>query len=202
MNGAGNAFVIFDGRRENLGLTPAQIKDIADPAKGAGPVDQVIAMEATLRGDVFMRIWNADGEEVSACGNGTRAVAWLLMQEHGGAKEIDTAAGLLHAEPRGGDRIMVDMGAPRLDWREIPVARATDTVRMDYAIDVGGVRLAAPGGVWTTGTPASIAVPATDSARAASTALRVRRFRARAAYRRCSAAARPRCSRGRSSRGT
>ncbi|MGE3248886.1 MAG: diaminopimelate epimerase [Hyphomonadaceae bacterium] len=147
MNGCGNDFVILDRRGEGaLSLTRERARAIADRKAGLG-CDQIIALEPSARGDVFMRIWNADGEEVSACGNGTRAVAWLLMQEQGGAKEIDTAAGLLHAEPRGGDRIMVDMGAPRLDWREIPVARTTDTVRMDYSNEAGGMRLAGPGGV-------------------------------------------------------
>jgi len=60
MNGAGNSFVIFDDRKGALGLKPEQVREIADPAKGVG-ADQVIALETTLRGDVFMRIWNKDG---------------------------------------------------------------------------------------------------------------------------------------------
>ena len=74
MNGAGNAFVVFDARSQALRLDPERIRQIADPTEGAG-ADQVIVMERSLRGDVFMRIWNSDGSEVSACGNARAALA-------------------------------------------------------------------------------------------------------------------------------
>ena len=84
-----------------LGLKPEQVKALADPATGVG-ADQVIAMEKTLRGDVFMRIWNKDGSSAEACGNATRCVAWLVMEETGKDKlVIETVAGKLKADRLG-----------------------------------------------------------------------------------------------------
>ncbi len=134
MNGAGNAFVIFDGRRQPLGLAPEQIKAIADPETGAG-ADQVIAMESTLRGDVFMRIWNRDGSDAEACGNATRCVAWLVMEETGkDALTIETVVGRLKANRLGPARIAVDMGSPLLKWEEIPLSERMDTRGIDLKI--------------------------------------------------------------------
>ena len=144
MNGCGNDFVIIDARsRGALPLSPAQARAIADRKTGVG-CDQVIAVERSIRGDAFMRIWNADGGEVGACGNAARCVAWLLMEEGGGAsRRIETPAGILYAE-RAGDRVVtVDMGSPLLRWEEIPLARAMATERLDY--EIGG--LSGPGAV-------------------------------------------------------
>ena len=144
MNGCGNDFVILDARaRGALPLSQAQARAIADRQSGIG-CDQVIAIERSIRGDAFMRIWNASGGEVDACGNATRCVAWLLMEEGGAvSRRIETAAGMLYAE-RAGDRIIsVDMGSPLLRWEEIPLARAMDTVRLEFS--AGG--LEGPGAV-------------------------------------------------------
>lgn len=144
MNGCGNDFVIIDARsRGSLPLSQNQARAIADRQTGLG-CDQVIAVERSIRGDAFMRIWNADGGEVAACGNATRCVGWLLLEEGGGAtRRIETPAGMLYAERAGEGRITVDMGSPLLRWEEIPIARAMSTDRLDYA--AGG--LAAPGAV-------------------------------------------------------
>ena len=133
MNGCGNDFVIIDARsRGSLPLSPAQAKAIADRSTGVG-CDQVIAVERSIRGDAFMRIWNADGGEVDACGNATRCVAWMLMEEGGASsRRIETGAGLLYAARAGDQLITVDMGSPLLRWEEIPIAKAMDTVRLDY----------------------------------------------------------------------
>jgi diaminopimelate epimerase len=134
MNGAGNAFVIFDDRNGGLALQPEQIKAIANPETGAG-ADQVIAMEKTLRGDVFMRIWNKDGSNAEACGNATRCVAWLVMEETGkSALTIETVAGRLKANRLGPQTISVDMGSPLLKWEEIPLAERMDTRGIDLKI--------------------------------------------------------------------
>ena len=144
MNGCGNDFVILDGRsRGSVLLSAAQARAIADRKTGVG-CDQVIAMERSIRGDVFMRIWNGDGGEVEACGNATRCVAWLLMEEGGAAtRRIETAAGMLYAERAGEQRITVDMGSPLLRWEEIPIARAMPTDKLVY--EAGG--LSGPGAV-------------------------------------------------------
>ena len=144
MNGCGNDFVIIDARsRGALPLSKAQAQAIADRKTGFG-CDQVIAIERSIRGDAYMRIWNADGGEVAACGNATRCVAWLLLEEGGAAsRRIETPAGMLYAERAGDGRITVDMGSPLLRWEEIPVAKAMDTKSLDY--EIGG--LSGPGAV-------------------------------------------------------
>jgi diaminopimelate epimerase len=135
MNGCGNDFVIIDARsRGALPLSTAQARAIADRERGLG-CDQVIALERSMRGDAFMRIWNADGGEVAACGNAARCVGWILLEESEAAtRRIETAAGLLYAS-RAGAAVSVDMGSPLLRWEEIPLARAMATDRMDYAAD-------------------------------------------------------------------
>ncbi len=151
MNGCGNAFAIFDARERGapLSLSPAQAQAIADPRHGAG-CDQIIAMEeAGPEADVFMRIWNADGGEVGACGNATRCVAWLLMRETGGeAVAIQTSAGVLRASRADGSLIRVDMGPPRLDWQDIPLAERMDTRGIDIKVGpIDAPVLSLPGAV-------------------------------------------------------
>ena len=107
MNGAGNSFVIFDDRTGALALQPEQVRAIADPSSGVG-ADQVIALEKTLRGDVFMRIWNRDGSSAETCGNAARCVAWLVMEETGKDRVIvETLAGRLTSERTGPARVRV-----------------------------------------------------------------------------------------------
>jgi diaminopimelate epimerase len=144
MNGCGNDFVILDARsRGVLPLSETQARAIADRKSGVG-CDQVIALERSMRGDAYMRIWNADGGESDACGNAARCVAWLLMEEGGAvSRRIETPAGMLYAERAGDCVISVDMGSPMLRWEEIPLARAMATDRMDYEVD----GLPAPGAV-------------------------------------------------------
>lgn len=136
MNGCGNDFVIIDARsRGALPLSQNQARAIADRETGLG-CDQVIAIERSIRGDAFMRIWNSSGGEVDACGNATRCVAWLLMEEGGAAsRRIETPAGMLYAERAGERVITVDMGSPLLRWEEIPIGRAMDTTRLDFEIE-------------------------------------------------------------------
>lgn len=137
MNGCGNDFVIIDARsRGSLPLSQTQARAIADRETGVG-CDQVIAVERSIRGDAFMRIWNHDGGEVEACGNAARCVAWLLMEEGGSlSRRLETPAGLLYAERVAPYVITVDMGSPLLRWEEIPLARPMDTERMDF--EAGG----------------------------------------------------------------
>ena len=133
MHGLGNDFVVLDARRHALALDSAKARRIADRHLGVG-CDQVIAIETSDKADAFMRIYNADGGEVAACGNGTRCVAQLLFQETGRTEvAIETLAGLLHAKAADGGAVSVDMGPARLDWRDIPLARAMDTAHLELA---------------------------------------------------------------------
>ncbi len=122
MNGLGNDFVVVDGRGAPVRIEAEEARHLANRASGVG-CDQVIVLEPSRHADVKMRILNADGSEVAACGNATRCVAWLLSQETGARQlTIDTDAGELEADVASIDRITVDMGRPRFGWQDIPLA--------------------------------------------------------------------------------
>jgi len=134
MHGAGNDFVVLDGRAHPWTIDAAQAQAIADRRFGIG-CDQVIVIGPSDQADALMTILNADGSEVGACGNATRCVAWLLMQESGSDRaSIETKAGLLTASKQGEMWIKVDMGPARLDWQEIPLASAHDTLHLPLSL--------------------------------------------------------------------
>jgi diaminopimelate epimerase len=145
MHGLGNDFVVIDARALPLTLTNEQVRAIADRRTGVG-CDQLIVIEPAKGAagaaagnanvaDAFMRIHNADGGEVEACGNGARCVADLIMRANNRDHLlIETVVGLLDAHRAPGGRVAVDMGLVRLDWREIPLAKPLDTLHVDLTL--------------------------------------------------------------------
>jgi diaminopimelate epimerase len=136
MNGLGNEIVVVDMRSNPDHITAA---DARSAAAGV-PYDQLMAIYPP-RGpdtDAFVRIFNNDGSEAGACGNGMRCVADILLNESGQtALAVETAAGVLNCWP-GQTRLTatVDMGTPRFRWDEIPLARPfSDTRAID--LDIG-----------------------------------------------------------------
>ncbi len=136
MNGLGNDFVVVDARADGRRLSGATVRAIADRATGVG-ADQLIVLEKPRvpGADVFMRIYNADGGEIDACGNASRCIAALIAAEAGRpAVTLETNAGLLAATVAG-DRVTVDMGRPRFDWDQIPLSEAfADTTGIELQI--------------------------------------------------------------------
>ena len=136
MNGLGNDFVVLDARAQKIALSRQQIVAISDRANGIG-CDQLIVMEPdTVEGvDVFMRIYNAEGGEVDACGNATRCIAALVADETGrNAITIRTNAGIL-ATRTDGEMVTADMGVPRFGWEQIPLAEPfSDTTGIELQI--------------------------------------------------------------------
>jgi len=127
MNGAGNDFVVVNALETPFAPTADQARAIADRQTGEG-CDQMIALEPSTTADAFMRVWNADGGVVETCGNALRCVGWMLLQSSGKDEvSIDTLGGPTTARRAPGGRITVDMGAPRLDWQQIPLDEAMDT---------------------------------------------------------------------------
>lgn len=129
MHGLGNDFAVFDARKGDLKIDPALARAIADRRTGIG-CDQVIVIgQAKEPGaDAAMRIYNADGGEVESCGNAARCVARLLMDEKDAtAVRIATPGGLLAGREDADGRVSVDMGVPRFEWNEIPLAEPVDT---------------------------------------------------------------------------
>jgi diaminopimelate epimerase len=135
MNGLGNDFVVLDARPRPLGLGPDAVRAIADRKEGIG-CDQIIALEPSRKADVFMRIWNADGGEVGACGNAARCVAALVGAERGEPSvSIETESGVLGATVNNDGSVTIDMGAPRFAWDQIPLAEPFhDTRRIELQI--------------------------------------------------------------------
>lgn len=130
MHGLGNDFVVIDSRREAWPLSPDQLARIADRHRGVG-FDQLIRLEPAAAADARLVFVNADGSPAGACGNGTRCAARLLMDELGREELLlETAAGPLRAQRRADGQITVAMPAPRLDWRDIPLAAACDTLEV------------------------------------------------------------------------
>jgi diaminopimelate epimerase len=128
MHGLGNDFVIVDAREQPFEVTPALARAIADRRTGVG-CDQLIVLEPSERADLRMRIWNSDGGEVQSCGNATRCVIQLT-----GVRNIDTDGGLLEGQDLGAE-VEVNLGEPRFNWDEIPLAYPMDTTALPMAWD-------------------------------------------------------------------
>lgn len=134
MHGLGNDFVVIDGRKNTPDLPIAALQAIADRHRGVG-YDQLIVLEpTTAEADVFMRIYNADGSQSEACGNATRCIVNMMMEET--SKEsvvVETLGGLLKGTKDGDSGIVVDMGKPALEWQQIPLAIAQDTSHVEVS---------------------------------------------------------------------
>jgi diaminopimelate epimerase len=143
MHGLGNDFVVIDGVRQAVSLTPEQFRFLADRHFGIG-CDQILLVEKSARRDVDFgyRIFNADGGEVEQCGNGARCfVRFVHDQKLTRKREIrvETLTGVIRPRLEVDGQVSVDMGAPMLEATRIPfVSAATDLVQM---LDVAGKRV-------------------------------------------------------------
>lgn len=152
MNGLGNDFVVVEARSAPFAPTAAEVRAIADRQTGVG-CDQLIAIERAPGVDARVRFWNADGGEAEACGNGARCVGWLLMQSAGTDEAvIETEGGRLVARRAGERLVSIDMGEPRLEWRDIPLSEAHDTRALEVVLS-DHPELAAPPGCVSMGNP-------------------------------------------------
>ncbi|MBN2759629.1 MAG: diaminopimelate epimerase [Rhodobacteraceae bacterium] len=144
MHGAGNDFVVIDSRtRADRVMNGALAQAIGDRHRGVG-FDQLAELRVAVDADLTLDFWNADGSRAGACGNATRCVAAMVMGETGAKSlTIRTARGLLFAEDRGG-QIWVNMGAPVLDWRDIPLSRDCDIQHLPLPGDPVAVGMGNP----------------------------------------------------------
>jgi diaminopimelate epimerase len=123
MNGLGNEIVVVDMRSAPALIDTAELRAVAQPA--GAPYDQLMALypPRTAGTDSFVRIYNNDGSEVGACGNGMRCIAALMVRERDTDSLLfETKAGLVQCWKAAADQYTVDMGVPRLRWNEIPLA--------------------------------------------------------------------------------
>jgi diaminopimelate epimerase len=123
MNGLGNEIVMVDLRGSGRVFSAMEARAIA--ARAASRFDQMMVLhDAKAAGtEAYVRIYNTDGSEAEACGNGMRCVGWVVAGQTGRkALKFETKAGVLDVVVAGVDRITVDMGTPRFGWRDIPLA--------------------------------------------------------------------------------
>lgn len=123
MNGLGNEIVVVDLRGSTKVFTPAEAASIATDRTSR--FDQLMVLHApkTPGTQSYVRIYNTDGSEAGACGNGMRCVGWWLGQAVGQSHfKVETQAGVLDTTVRDMSSITVDMGEPRFNWQDIPTA--------------------------------------------------------------------------------
>ncbi len=136
MHGAGNDFVVIDARQEPIELGERMIVEIMDRHYGVG-CDQLVLLKPSSVANCFMGIYNPDGSESGACGNATRCIASLLMEEGAGSEvTIETKSGVLRGWKDNEGRVTIDMGPARRDWQQIPLARECDTDHLPLAVEV------------------------------------------------------------------
>lgn len=145
MHGAGNDFVVIDSRERAPVTTPALARALGDRNRGVG-FDQLAEIRAGVDTDIELDFWNSDGSRAGACGNATRCVAHLVMTEGltGDRLTIRTERGVLVAVRLADDRVSVNMGAPQLDWAQIPLSRAVDTLNLPLDGTPAGVGMGNP----------------------------------------------------------
>jgi len=121
MSGAGNIFTIVDYRKNKDEFSKKQIKEISNTQKTK--CDQFIVIRPSIKADCAIDIFNKDGSRVGACGNASRCVAHLIIEESGNYKiSIETDHDILECKKKD-DKIEVNMGIPRFNWRQIPLKR-------------------------------------------------------------------------------
>lgn len=127
MNGAGNEILVLDLRGLDHVLAPQEARAIA--AAPGLRFDQLMALHDPRDegDDAFMRIYNIDGSLSGACGNGARCVAFALARDGKDRLLLETDAGRIETRREAETVFTVDMGRPRLEWRDIPLARPADT---------------------------------------------------------------------------
>ena len=134
MDGLGNDFIIFDKRKKSISLTKDQIIKISSRSNIG--CDQVIFIDKDETSDVSLTFYNSDGGEISACGNGSRCTAYLLMKENNNKKiSLRTKVGILQAELGDKNLVRINMGQPNFKWRKIPLSKEMDNKNLKIKIN-------------------------------------------------------------------
>ncbi len=147
MHGLGNDFVIFDSRGSTAVVTPELARAIGDRNRGVG-FDQLAEIRSSDMADIDLDFWNSDGSRAGACGNATRCVGRLILDETGKDEvTIRTERGVLIAR-RAGDEVSVNMGHPQLMWDEVPLSRPVDVEHLPLDGDPVAVGMGNPHAVF------------------------------------------------------
>ena len=141
MHGLGNDFVVIDGMRQYVELTPERIRALGDRHTGIG-FDQLLLVEPpeTAGADFRYRIFNADGGEVEQCGNGARCFVRFVHDQGLTAKDaivVETKRGIIHPRLEADGLVTVDMGLPRFAPSEIPFESDSDAAEQPLQLPDG-----------------------------------------------------------------
>ena len=129
MDGLGNNFLIIDRRQNSFELDKSKIINFAN--KKNLLFDQLITLEKIEKNEYPIKIFNPDGIEVSACGNGARCIAYLIFQENKQKKiSIKTKERILTAQIVGKQNVEINMGKPKFEWEEVPLSESMDTKKV------------------------------------------------------------------------
>ncbi len=147
-HGAGNDFILIDARALPYMDWPAIAIRMCDRHFGIG-ADGIILALHSQQSALRMRILNPDGSEAEMCGNGIRCLAKYAIEEHlvapaNNRLEIETVAGILTTEVFGGEsieRVRVDMGAPRFEPRDLPMAIEAKGPVVDFPLQANGASI-------------------------------------------------------------
>ena len=146
MQGLGNDFVVLDGVRQRVALSPAQVRRLADRRFGVG-CDQVLLVErAQGDADFRYRIFNADGGEVEQCGNGARCFVVFVRDQGLTTKRelrVETAGGLIVPRLEADGQVTVDMGVPRFAAADVPFLGGEGALEEILDVDGMPVRISA-----------------------------------------------------------
>ena len=137
MQGLGNDFVVFDGIHQKIDLGPKQLQWLADRHFGIG-CDQILLVEAPGQAgvDFKYRIFNADGSEVSQCGNGARCFARYVREKGLTSKNdivVETHAGIMRLHVNPDRQVTVNMGVPCFEPAQIPLQQPK--AALSYTVD-------------------------------------------------------------------
>ena len=134
MDGLGNDFIIFDNRKKSIFLTKDQIIKISN--RNNIGCDQVIFIDQDKNHDAFLKFYNSDGGEISACGNGSRCAAYFLMKENNFKKiSLRTNSGILQAKLNDKNLVSINIGQPNFEWNKIPLIKKMDNKNLEIKIN-------------------------------------------------------------------
>lgn len=147
MHGAGNDFVVLDGVRQQIHLTPEQLRLLADRHFGVG-CDQILLVEKSQNPavDFRYRIFNADGGEVEQCGNGARCFVRYVHDNKLTSKReivVETKSGLISPSLTDDGRVTVNMGSPIFEPAQIPFETSSNEIIQTLQIDSLSVEITA-----------------------------------------------------------
>ena len=134
MDGLGNDFIIIDRRKSKINLSKDKILQIKN--RNNVRFDQIIYIEKEINNIIPITIFNSDGNEVSACGNGSRCVAYLLSKEKKTNQiRLKTKNRVLEANIIEDFIVELKMGKPLFQWDKIPLSKKLDNKNISINID-------------------------------------------------------------------